>query len=160
MPSLVPLRWPGLLLALTLAGCGGHSIPNTDVEDTTDNRKVIDFCEEYRRAVEQKKVGRLLQLADTSYYEDGGNTDAADDLDHAGLRAYLEDHFARTKGIRYEIRYRRVGKGRNTSVAVDYTYSASYKIPTDAGDVWRHVVADNRLELVPVGESYKIISGM
>ena len=45
-------------------------------------------------------------------------------------------------------------------MAVDYTYSASYRIPTDAGDVWRHVVADNRLELVPVGESYKIISGM
>ncbi len=160
MSSFASLSWLGVLLPLTLAGCAGHTIPNTDVEDTTDNRKVVDFCEEYRRAVEQRKVGRLLQLADPSYYEDGGNTDAADDLDYAGLRTYLEDRFAKTKGIRYEIRYRRIAKGRNAAVTVDYTYSASYKIPTDAGDVWRHVVADNRLELVPSGEGFRIVSGM
>lgn len=152
--------WLALLLPLALAGCGGGTIPNTDVEDTDANRKIITFCEEYRRAVEQKKIGRLMQLADASYYEDGGNDDAADDLDYAGLRSYLEDRFAKTKGIRYEIRYRRVGKGRKSVLQVDYTYSASYKIPTDAGDVWRHVVADNRLELVPVGDSFKIVSGM
>jgi len=160
MPAPARLRSIGLLLPLLLSGCGGSTIPNTDVEDTSDNRKVITFCEDYRRAVEQKKIGKLLQLADESYYEDGGNTDAADDLDYAGLRSYLEDRFAKTKGIRYEIRYRRVGKGRKDIFTVDYTYSASYKIPTDAGDVWRHVVADNRLELVPVGDSFKIISGM
>ncbi|MBK8998362.1 MAG: hypothetical protein IPM35_21780 [Myxococcales bacterium] len=155
-----PSRFAALLISLALAGCGGATIPNTDVEDTDANRKVINFCEEYRRAVEQKKIGRLLQLADPSYYEDGGNTDAADDLDYAGLRAHLEDRFSKTKGIRYEIRYRRVGKGRREIVMVDYTYSASYKIPTDAGDVWRHVVADNRLELVPSGDTFKIVSGM
>lgn len=155
-----PSRFAALLIPLALAGCGGATIPNTDVEDTDANRKVINFCEEYRRAVEQKKIGRLLQLADPSYYEDGGNTDATDDLDYAGLRAHLEDRFSKTKGIRYEIRYRRVGKGRKEVVMVDYTYSASYKIPTDAGDVWRHVVADNRLELVPSGDTFKIVSGM
>ena len=125
-----------------------------------DNRKVVGFCEEYRRAVEQRKIGLLLQLADPSYYEDGGNTDATDDLDYAGLKAYLEDRFSKTKAIRYEIRYRRVAKGRKNLVTVDYTYSASYKIPTEAGDVWKHVVADNRIELVPQGETFKIISGM
>lgn len=160
MPFSASSRLAVLLSLLLLAGCGGATIPNTDVEDTDANRKIINFCEEYRRAVEQKKIGRLLQLADPSYYEDGGNTDASDDLDYAGLRAHLEDRFSKTKGIRYEIRYRRVGKGRKEIVMVDYTYSASYKIPTDAGDVWRHVVADNRLELVPSGDTFKIISGM
>ena len=152
-----------LFTALVIAaasGCAGQTIPNTDVEDTDDNRKVVGFCEEYRRAVEQRKIGLLLQLADPSYYEDGGNTDATDDLDYAGLKAYLEDRFSKTKAIRYEIRYRRVAKGRKNLVTVDYTYSASYKIPTEAGDVWKHVVADNRIELVPQGETFKIISGM
>ncbi|MBK7586570.1 MAG: hypothetical protein IPI67_41080 [Myxococcales bacterium] len=155
--SIFRYRW---LLLVSLAACGGHTIPNTDVDDTDDNRKVVTFCEEYRRAVEGKKIGFLLQLADPSYYEDGGNNDATDDLDYAGLRSYLEDRFAKTKGIRYEIRYRRVAKGRKDTLLVDYTYSASYKIPSDGGDVWRHVVADNRLELLPVGDSFKIISGM
>jgi hypothetical protein len=153
---------PALCVVLGLAalGCGSHTIPNTDVYDTDENRKVISFCEEYRRAVEAKKIGFLMELADPTYYEDGGNTDAADDLDYAGLGSYLKDRFSQTKTIRYEIRYRRVGKGRNNIVTVDYTYSASYRLPSEAGDIWRHVVADNRLELVPRGESFKIVSGM
>ncbi len=151
---------PFLLLALALFGCAPAVIPNTDVEDTDFNRQVIDFCEEYRRAVESKRVGLLLQLADPSYYEDGGNTDATDDLDYAGLRDYLQDKFAKTKAIRYEIRYRRVQQGRKEVIQVDYTYSASYKIPTDAGDIWRHSVAENRLELVPHEQTFRIVSGM
>jgi hypothetical protein len=64
------------------------------------------------------------------------------------------------KTIRYEIRYRDVTLGRNNEIYVDYTYSASYQIPTAKGDVWRRTVADNRLSLVPWGESFKILSGM
>ncbi|MEZ4224081.1 MAG: hypothetical protein R3B13_24245 [Polyangiaceae bacterium] len=148
------------LLFLVVVGCQAHTIPNTDVEDTDDNRRVISFCEEYRRAVEQRKVGLLLQLAHPAYYEDGGNVDATDDIDYTGLKAYLEERFRETKAIRYEIRYRRIGKGRKDTVTVDFTYSASYKIPTPSGDVWRRTVADNRLELIPNGDAYKIVSGM
>jgi hypothetical protein len=43
---------------------------------------------------------------------------------------------------------------------VDYTYSASYKLVTEDGDIWRRRVADNRLELVPEGESFRIVAGM
>jgi hypothetical protein len=145
---------------LVLSSCAQQYIPNTDVEDTEPNRQIIQFCEEYRRAVEQRKIGQLLQLAHPAYYEDGGNIDPTDDLDYAGLKLYLEDQFHKTKAIRYEIRYRRVGKGRGDVINVDYTYSASYKIPTPAGDVWRRTVADNRLELVPHGDTFRIIAGM
>jgi hypothetical protein len=154
---------PALALVVLVGtlGCGASTIPNTDVEDTDFNRSVVSFCEEYRRAVEQKKIGFLLQLADPSYYEDGGNTDATDDLDYAGLKGWLEDRFSKTTAIRYEIRYRRIGKGRKDIVTVDYTYSASFRLPSESGeDVWRHVVADNRLELVPHDDSYRIVSGM
>jgi hypothetical protein len=64
------------------------------------------------------------------------------------------------KAIRYEVRYRDVTRGRDQEIFVDYTYSASYKIPTERGDVWRRRVADNRLELKPEGETFKILSGM
>jgi hypothetical protein len=147
------------LLAMS-SGCATQYLPNTDVEDTDDNRRVIDFCEQYRRAVEMRNVPLLLKLADPRYYEDGGNADATDDLDFAGLRDYLDDQFKLTRSIRYEIRYRRVGEGRKHSIFVDYTYSASYKIPTPTGDLWRRRVADNRLEIVPQGESFRILSGM
>ena len=148
------------LLAFTVSGCATRYIPNTDVEDSDDNRRVIAFCERYRHAVEERNIPLLLDMASSQYYEDGGNVDAADDMDYAGLREYLDGRFKETRAIRYEIRYRSVNRRTNSRVFVDYTYTASYKIPGLKGEEWRHTVADNRLELVPDQSSYKILTGM
>lgn len=163
-PKVLPmnhLRFScSMLLGVVLLACSPKFIPNTDVEDTEHNREIIQFCEEYRRAVERRNIGLLLKLAHPSYYEDGGNIDASDDLDYAGLADYLREQFAETRAIRYEIRYRRVGEGRKNTIYVDYTYSASFKIPTERGEIWQRKVADNRLELIPEGETFRILSGM
>lgn len=160
MPSRLRLKFALLLVTLLSFSCSKQLIPNTDVEDNSFNRKVIEFCEEYRHAVERRNVGLLLKLAHARYYEDGGNIDAMDDLDYAGLKDYLIERFRDTKAIRYEIRYRRVGFGRNDEIFVDYTYSASYQMMTEDGDIWRRSVADNRLELLSEGDSFRILAGM
>ena len=149
-----------VLAALTALGCTHQYIANTDVEDNDFNRKVIDYCEQYRHAVEQRSTARLLKMAHPSYFEDGGNVDASDDMNYDDLKQYLETEFNRTTAIRYEIHYRQVSDGRKNTVLVDYTYSASYKIPTAHGDVWRRRVADNRLQLMREGEGFRILSGM
>jgi hypothetical protein len=154
-PSLL-----ALVACLALAGCSRDVIPNTQVEDSDFNRQVIAFCEDYRHAVERRNTELLLKLADPKYYEDGGSVDTSDDLDFEGLESYLKKEFAQTKAIRYEIFYRDVTTGRSDQVFVDYTYSASYKVPSNHGDVWRRRVADNRLELVRDGEKFRILSGM
>jgi hypothetical protein len=141
-------------------GCAEQKISNTDVQDSDFNRSVIEYCEQYRHAVEQKNTARLLKMAHPSYFEDGGNVDASDDMDYAGLEKYLNTEFNQTRAIRYEIHYRDISEGRKNVVLVDYTYSASYKVPTAHGDVWRRRVADNRLELIRVGEGFQILSGM
>jgi hypothetical protein len=151
------LAWLSLLL---LASCNKQYIPNTDVEETDSNREIIEFCEKYRHAVELRNVPRLLEMAHTSYYEDGGTIDASDDIDYAGLKQYLESEFRETRAIRYEIRYRNVSAGRKDIIFVDFTYSASYKVPTEHGDAWRRRVADNRLELIRSSGAFKIVSGM
>ncbi|WP_437686323.1 hypothetical protein [Sorangium sp. So ce176] len=109
--------------------------------------------------MESKNVGALLQLASPKYYEDGGNIDAADDLDYAGLREYLNGKFQEARAIRYEIRYRRVLR-EDDVIFVDYTYSASYRIPGRKGEEWRRKVEDNRLELVEHQDEYRIVAGM
>lgn len=159
------LRIPLLLLALVLpavstVGCSHQYILNTEVEDTDFNRKVIEYCELYRHAVEQRNTARLLQMAHKSYYEDGGNVDASDDLDYEGLEKYLNTQFNQARAIRYEVHYRRVSEGRKNTILVDYTYSASYKIPTVHGDIWRRRVADNRMTLLREGENFRILAGM
>jgi hypothetical protein len=148
------------VLATSLSGCSTMYLPNTDVEDSDVNRKVVAFCEVYRRAIERKDIASLLDLASPHYYEDGGNVDATDDIDFAGLRDYLTDRFSDATGIRYEIRYRRV-VAEEEYVYVDYTYSGSFRLPGKEGDdQWRSTVEENRLELVSHDESFQIVAGM
>ncbi len=149
-----------VVAATSLAGCSPSLIPNTDVEDNSQNRKVISYCETYRHAVEEKNVGQLLKLASPRYHEDGGNTNSEDDLDYEGLKGYLTDQFQKANQIRYEIRYRKLTFTETNHVFVDYTYAASYKIPGVKADEWKHTVADNRLDLVPDGDTFKITAGM
>jgi hypothetical protein len=148
-----------MVAALASSACSTKYIPNTDVPDTEENRELISFCEEYRRAVERKNIGALLKLASPRYYEDGGNVDASDDIDFAGLEEYLSTRFQEATAIRYEIRYRQVTR-ESERVFVDYTYSASFRIPGVSGEEWKRRVEDNRLELVEEDGKFRIIAGM
>src|SRR5215469_8168442 len=127
MTTMKNLALATIAVALSsFAGCSKTYIPNTDVEDNSENRKVIAFCEEYRHAVEDKDVGRLLTMASPRYFEDGGNTNPEDDIDFDGLKDFLTSTFVKTQTIRYEIRYRRIEENKDTKrVFVEYTYSAS-----------------------------------
>lgn len=147
-------------LGLSATGCANSYIENTDVPDNAENRKIIDFCEGYRHAVERKNIADLIKLASPDYYEDGGNVDASDDLDYAGLSDYLANKFQDAKSIRYEIRYRRITK-EHERFFIDYTFSASFRIPTPrGGDQWQRKVDDNRLEVVKKDDSFLIVAGM
>jgi len=146
----------GLLLAAAPA-CATTFIPNTDVPDTADNRKVILFCEQYRHAVEEKNVAQLLKLASPNYHKRGATDD---DVDYGTLKDFLTTTFQTTDAIRYEIRYRRVVFTDTNHVLVQYTYAASYRIPGVKKEEWRHSVSDNELDLIPEGDGYKILRGM
>jgi len=153
----------GLLFAapLSTAGCGASYIPNTTVEDTSENRKIIGFCEKYRRAVEDRDVDTLVSMAHPRYFETGGNAKSTDDIDYNGLRSYLSEKFKQTKQIRYEIKYHRVAEAENKVILVEFTYTASFQIPTAGGDMWHRAVRDNQLQLMRDGsDGYKILRGM
>ncbi len=148
------------VLAASTVACSKTFIPNTDVEDTGENRDVIEFCENYRHALEDRNVGQLMKLMSPGYFEDGGNTKPEDDADFDTIREFLTGDFLKTTGIRYEIRYRRITFTERKHVYIDYTYAAAWKIPGTKNDEWHHAVADNRLDLVREGDTYKIVAGM
>ncbi|HEX3769634.1 MAG TPA: hypothetical protein VHV30_02160 [Polyangiaceae bacterium] len=157
-------RWSGPLVMVVLgaitSACGKQYIPNTDVEDTGDNRQVIEFCETYRHALEDKNVAQLVKLMSPGYFEDGGNTKPEDDADYDAIRGFLTGDFLKTTGIRYEIRYRRITFTPRNHIYIDYTYAAAWKLPGAKNDEWHHAVADNRLDLVRDADSFKIVAGM
>jgi hypothetical protein len=147
-------------VAFATVACSRTYLPNTDVEDTSQNRQVILFCEQYRHAMEDKNVSQILKLMSPGYFEDSGNAKNDDNADYDEIRAFLTGDFLKTSGIRYEIRYRRVTFTETNHVYVDYTYAAAWKIPGFKADEWHHKVADNRLDLIRDGDSFKILGGM
>jgi hypothetical protein len=149
-----------VVLAPGALGCAKTLIPNTDVADTNENRDVIFFCEKYRKGLEERNTGELVRMMSPAYFETGGNAKNGDDADFERVRDFLTGDFMKTTGIRYEIRYRRVTFTEQNHVYVDYTYAAAWKIPGAKGDEWHHRVADNRLDLVHDGDSFKIVKGM
>jgi len=159
MPSTRYALFALSLAVSTLTGCVTRYIPNTDVEDTDENRRIIAFCEKYRHAVEDKDVSTLVGLASPDYYEDGGNVDPADDMDYAGLKDYLAGAFQDARAINYEMRYRSISQDEDV-IFVVYTIRATYRIPGTKGEEWHRKVEDNRLELIPYNGEYRIVGGM
>lgn len=142
-----------------LSGCGGGNIPNTDVPDTSENREVVQFVEQYRQAIERRDVARLLQLASRRYFDDNGTPGGLDDIDFDILSVQLARWREQVVDTRYDIRYRRITFDRD-KVLVDYTYAGSFRVSTPEGDRWARRLSDNRLVLTREEGDFRILSGM
>jgi hypothetical protein len=147
------------VVLLGAAGCGASLIPNTEVEDTSDNRDAIKYAEQYRKAVEARDVGRLLAMASPDYFDDNGTPDASDDVNFDRLREQLSKWNASLLEARYEIRYRGVLQVRDR-VVIDYTYTGSFRVKTAEGERALRRLDDNRLVLRRTGDGFRVLSGM
>lgn len=149
-----------LVTAVLAGGCTHDVIPNTDVEDTSENREVIDFVEQYRQALNARNVGALLRLTSEAYFDDMGTPSTADDLDFGGLSAKLSRWNAEVLDVRYDIRYRSVTFAELDRIFVDFTYTGRFKVRTPDGDRWSRRLRDNRLILMRESGELRILSGM
>ncbi len=142
-------------------GCAGQ-IPNTTVSDTPENRRVVEFMETYRRAVEERDVGALMAMAHERYLDDNGTPDGRDDLDFDTLREKLTNWRERVRDVRYEIKYHRVSYQRER-VYVEFRYTASFRIAREEGEEqWSRRLADHRVVLQRIEQSdeFRVLSGM
>ena len=149
----------GFAAALS-SGCAHlATIPGTKVVDTRENREIIDVCERYRHALEERDPVTLLALAHPNYYEDSGTPKGDDDYGYDGLKDVLSKRLSALKTLRYNIEYRKVAiEGHHAQV--DIRYDASYQIATEMGDHWERKMNDKRIELENDGKRWLIIAGM
>lgn len=159
MRRAIPSGFLVAVVALSTAGCGEQRIPNTDVPDTPENRDVVEFVEEYRKAVLEQDVGKILALVSPEYLDDNGTPGGDDDLDYERLKERLKSLRDEIKDVRYDIRYRRV-IFRQPKVLVDFTYSASFLVEGPEGERWARRLSDNRLVLLRTNDQYRILSGL
>ncbi len=148
-----------LMLCFLSLGCGTRYIPNTEIEDTEENREIIAFCERYRHAIEDMNIGLLLSLASPRYYDNSGTITGEDDMDHQGLEQVLKERFKSVKAIRYEFKYIDLYE-KDTLVYIELVYTTSFQYAVSGKPKWSNKTADNRIELERVDGGYLIVSGM
>jgi hypothetical protein len=151
-----------VLVSALLAGCEPTLIPNTRVEDTSENREVIDFIEKYRIAIEGRNVEALLALASENYFDDMGTPAGADDIDYEGLKAALQRVREEISGARYQISYRAVTYDNDQHVLVDVLYTGWFRVNpvSDTGPEWKRRLEPHRIILARDLGQYRILSGM
>ncbi|MEL6187577.1 MAG: nuclear transport factor 2 family protein [Myxococcota bacterium] len=150
----------GLLLALA-TGCAHSKIRNTDIDDTSENREVLKFVEEYKSAVESLDADAVLALVDPSFYEDNGNTDSSDDYDYEGLKTHLRESFERTKAMQLILRVDAVEVERDEAFAeLYYEFRAHNEYPS--GEKWNTGTDRTRLRLIRSGKDqpWRIAAGL
>jgi hypothetical protein len=137
------------LSALAGSGCAtAPNIPGTNVGDTRENRAILEVCEKYRHALEDRDAETLLSLASPQYFEDSGTPKAEDDYGYEGLKQIINTRLAALKAVRYNIQYRKVAfSPGGTRAAVDIRYDASFQLLTEIGDRWERKQSEKRLEL-------------
>lgn len=146
--------------ALALFACATQNIPNTRVEDTEQNREVVDFVEQYRKAVEKRDHIKLLHLASKDYFDDMGTPKGDDDIDYDSLAVALKRMHDEVLDARYQISYRGVTYTENDRVLVDLLYTGWFKVETTDGTQWRRRLQPHRLVLGRESGDYRILSGM
>jgi hypothetical protein len=149
-----------IVALLGVSGCATlMTIPGTKVPDSKLNREILNVCEQYRHALEDRDAATLLALAHPNYYEDSGTPKGDDDYGYEGLKEVLSHRLSALRALRYNIEYRRVDVSGHHA-RVDIRYDASFQLATEMGDRWEHKQNDKRLELENDGKRWLIIAGM
>lgn len=147
-------------LALGVGACAHAKIPETSIDDTPENRAVLQLVEDYQTAVEALDADAVLALVSPSFYEDNGNTDSTDDYDYDGLKVDLRASFERTRAIQLVLRVDEIEVEEDTAYAeLRYEYRAQNDYPS--GLKWDTGSDRTRLQLVRTPDGpWRILSGI
>lgn len=151
-----------LLALLAVTSCTTKYIGNTRIEDTSENRDILRVIEQYRRAMDDKDVQRILELCADDFFEDPGTPgDPSDDYDKIGLRTRLEETFAKVEEQRLRMDVRKVNVVDDGKRAfVEYRYDLRYRLNLPNASEWRDATDLSRISLKRQDGTWKITGGI
>lgn len=149
-----------ILIVMLCVACAPSLIPGTKIEDSKENRTVLQVLGAYKVAVESRNVEAVLALCSEKYYEDNANTDPSDDYGYSDLRTkVLPDTFRRLSEVRLELEVKTVKVEKKKAYA-DVRFQFQAKMALPAGEKWHADTELNRIELEEENGEWKIIRGL
>ena len=153
-----------ILLAALGSACTPSLIPGTTVEDSEENRAVLEFLNKYRKAVVDRNVEGVVGLCAPDYFEDAGTAEQTDDYGLAQLREKLGRALGQTKEVQLEIIVQAIERDadkKDAPVRVIYRYNQRARVDFPAGEKWITVSNVNRLVLrSDAAGGFLIVSGL
>jgi hypothetical protein len=150
------------LILVGLASCAHSTFEGTTVEDTDDNREIVEVLQELRTAIEGRDSARMMKLISPDYFEDMGTADTSDDYGYHELQEIAPKSMEVAKEIFLSLQLHAVHVDGDKAYAdVRYSSRARLQMPTGKS-LWDSHKEFNRIELKRTGESGKwlIVSGL
>jgi ketosteroid isomerase-like protein len=147
-----------LLAFLAFAGCA-RKMPNTDIEDSADNRAIVAVIDQYRKAFDRRDAPAILALVSRSYFDDAGTSDPSDDLDFAQLAQALPASLKGLADVKLELAVSKI-EVKGDSAAADLLYDSRYRVATPRGEVAKRDSDVHRMKLRREDGVWKITSGL
>jgi hypothetical protein len=140
------------LVLMAVAACSPRLIPGTPLEETADNRAILDVLRQYKNAFEARDAASIAGLASGRYL------DARDSISRETLDKSLAERFEHVKDARLDIQVRRIEVERQQAT-VEYFYATAFLIDA-AGADWVRESDDKRMTLERTNEGWKILNGL
>jgi ketosteroid isomerase-like protein len=125
------LATAAVVLTLGLWACGPRLIPGTNIDDTEDNKAIMQVVADYKNAYERRDAAAVLKLVAPSFYETNGTADTSDDYDYKGLSQVLQKEFGQIQDNALNIDVRNISV-KGDEAEVNYYYSERFQL-ADAG---------------------------
>lgn len=153
---------PALLVAasLVVACAKPVLIRGTQIPDTPKNKEVVQAVEEYRRAMEELAVPKLMAMAHKHYYEHSGTPSGEDDYGYKGLLKVLGQRMKQVVAVRYNMKYLRIHWPEPNQAELEVYIAASYQLKAEDGEHWHRMTDYNKIVLVQEKGRWLFLSGM
>ncbi len=115
-------------LLFAAAACSPSLIPGTEIEDSDENREIIDVVAAYKKGLEERNVESIMRLVSPSYFENSGTPEPADDADYTDLQQKLTEWARQASRVRADIRLKAIQITGKTAKA-QYFYEMNYQMP-------------------------------
>ncbi len=148
-------------MALATSACAHSKIPRTSIDDTPENRAIIELVDRYKTAMESLDASAVLSLVSPRFYENNANSDDTDDYDFSGLEANLRQEFQKTRALKLDLRVDVVEVDQEAGTAfaeLYYQVRAHHEYP--AGMQWETSADRTRLRFTKSGDQWMIVGGL
>lgn len=147
------------------SSCKPKLLPSSNVPATRENKKVIEFLESYKAAVEKRSVEAVMELVAKDYKDNMGSDDPSLYTNYLSLKEKLEKTLPRIQDIRLGLFVQHIAKLEGGLYETVFYFNKQVLMDVPAGEKWLSIKEVSRMVLRKRNDrnspyNFEILSGI